>query len=132
MGIERQLIESKKKKPDVRGHRAKSKSVDVVKNITAIKGAIPGQLGTPSTRVRSGTVDAERDPTASRVGASNKGNKISVQITESNLAPARLVMGDRVILLCRLGQGASSVVYKALDLQSMHLVAIKMISVHER
>ena len=41
-------------------------------------------------------------------------------------------MSDRVILLCRLGQGASSVVYKGLDLLSMQLVAVKMISVHER
>lgn len=70
----------------------------------------------------------------------NKINSISSSCStaddrDNTLSPrvkGKLAMGDRMILLCRLGQGASSVVYKALDLQSMQLVAIKMISVHER
>lgn len=46
--------------------------------------------------------------------------------------PSKVPMSDRLLILCRLGQGASSVVYKALDLQEMRLVALKMISVFER
>lgn len=44
----------------------------------------------------------------------------------------KLPMRERLIVLCRLGQGASSAVYKALDLTDMRLVALKMIHVTER
>jgi serine/threonine protein kinase len=47
-------------------------------------------------------------------------------------AGSKLSMRNRLVVLCRLGSGASSVVYKALDLRDMRLVALKMISVHER
>jgi hypothetical protein len=43
-----------------------------------------------------------------------------------------LPMRDRLVVLCKLGAGASSAVYKALDLTDMRLVAVKMIHVHER
>jgi hypothetical protein len=45
---------------------------------------------------------------------------------------SRLSMRDRLVILCKLGAGASGVVYKALDLRDMRLVALKMISVSER
>ena len=41
-------------------------------------------------------------------------------------------MKQRLCVLCKLGQGASGVVYKALDLSEMRLVAVKMISVFDR
>ena len=39
---------------------------------------------------------------------------------------------DRLVFLCRLGAGASGVVYKALDLRDMRIVALKMIPMFER
>lgn len=44
----------------------------------------------------------------------------------------KLPMSERLIILCKLGQGASSIVYKALDLKDMKLVAVKMIQVFDR
>lgn len=44
----------------------------------------------------------------------------------------RLPMRERLAVLCRLGQGASSIVYKALDISEMRLVALKMVPVFER
>lgn len=44
----------------------------------------------------------------------------------------KLPMRERLIVLCKLGQGASSVVYKALDLNVMRLVALKMIHVNDK
>eukprot|EP01038_Epipyxis_sp_PR26KG_P009795 gene9795-13177_t len=44
----------------------------------------------------------------------------------------KLSMKERLIVICKLGQGASSVVYKALDLTDMKLVALKMITVHDK
>jgi serine/threonine protein kinase len=53
-------------------------------------------------------------------------------IARESIIGSRLNMKDRVTVLCRLGSGASSVVYKALDLRDMRLVALKMVSVNER
>ena len=44
----------------------------------------------------------------------------------------RLPMRERLAVICRLGQGASSIVYKALDISEMRLVALKMVPVFER
>jgi hypothetical protein len=44
----------------------------------------------------------------------------------------RIAVNERLVIISKLGQGASSVVYKALDLVSMRLVALKMIPVFER
>lgn len=44
----------------------------------------------------------------------------------------RLPMRERLIILCKLGSGASSAVYKALDLVDMRLVALKTIQVYEK
>jgi hypothetical protein len=44
----------------------------------------------------------------------------------------RLSMRERLVVLCKLGTGASSIVYKALDLKDMKLVAVKMIQVFDR
>lgn len=41
-------------------------------------------------------------------------------------------MRERLAVICRLGQGASSIVYKALDITEMRLVALKMVPVFER
>ncbi len=50
----------------------------------------------------------------------------------ADLRTVKIPMRDRLLVLCRVGQGASSVVYKALDLIDMRIVALKMISVYER
>lgn len=44
----------------------------------------------------------------------------------------KLPMRERLVFLCQLGQGASSTVYKALDLTELRLVAVKMIPVFDR
>lgn len=44
----------------------------------------------------------------------------------------KLTMRERLIILCKLGAGASSAVYKALDLTDMRLVALKTIQVYEK
>jgi hypothetical protein len=44
----------------------------------------------------------------------------------------RLTMRERLLLLCKLGSGASSAVYKALDVQDMRIVALKTIKVSEK
>ena len=44
----------------------------------------------------------------------------------------KIPMRERLIILCRLGCGASSIVYKALDIASMRLVALKTINLYER
>lgn len=41
-------------------------------------------------------------------------------------------MRERLVILCKLGSGASSAVYKALDLQDMRLVALKTIQVYDK
>lgn len=43
----------------------------------------------------------------------------------------KLPMRERLIILCKLGSGACSAVYKALDLTDMRLVALKTIQVHD-
>lgn len=53
-------------------------------------------------------------------------------IARDSIVGSRLNICDRVVVLCKLGSGASSVVYKALDLRDMRLVALKMVSVYER
>lgn len=44
----------------------------------------------------------------------------------------RLPMRERLVMLCKLGAGASSTVYKALDLTENRLVAIKSLQVFEK
>jgi len=44
----------------------------------------------------------------------------------------KLPMRERLIILCKLGSGASSAVYKALDLTDMKLVALKTIHVLDK
>jgi serine/threonine protein kinase len=53
-------------------------------------------------------------------------------IIDKDAESAKLPMRERLVMLCKLGQGASSIVFKALDLAEMRLVAIKMVPVHER
>ncbi|GMH91607.1 hypothetical protein TrVE_jg5546 [Triparma verrucosa] len=43
-----------------------------------------------------------------------------------------LNMRDRLVFLQKLGQGASGIVYKALDLLNMKLVAVKIINIYDR
>lgn len=45
---------------------------------------------------------------------------------------SKLPMKERLVFLCPLGQGASSTVYKALDLAELRLVAVKMVPVFDR
>jgi len=45
---------------------------------------------------------------------------------------SQLPLHDRLVVICRLGAGASGIVYKALDLVDMRLVALKMIPMFER
>jgi hypothetical protein len=44
----------------------------------------------------------------------------------------KLPMRERLVFLCQLGHGASSTVYKALDLTQLQLVGVKMIPVFDR
>lgn len=44
----------------------------------------------------------------------------------------KLPMRERIVVMCRLGQGASSAVYKAVDLTDMRLVALKMIHITDK
>jgi serine/threonine protein kinase len=44
----------------------------------------------------------------------------------------RLPMNQRLVVLCRLGAGASSIVYKAFDVDDLQLVAVKMVPVYDR
>lgn len=44
----------------------------------------------------------------------------------------KLPMRERLVILCKLGAGASSAVYKALDLHEMRLVALKTIQVYDK
>ena len=50
----------------------------------------------------------------------------------SESAMSSLEMIDRFVFLSKLGQGASGVVMKAIDLTNLHVVAVKMISVADR
>jgi hypothetical protein len=43
-----------------------------------------------------------------------------------------LPMSDRLVFLSKIGQGATSVVYRALDLKVMKLVAVKMLTIKDR
>ena len=45
---------------------------------------------------------------------------------------SNFLLSERIIILDKIGQGASGVVYKAFDIQEMKIVAIKMISVFDR
>ena len=47
-------------------------------------------------------------------------------------ANRKLPMRDRLTVLCKLGHGASSAVFKALDLTDLRLVALKMIHINDR
>ena len=47
-------------------------------------------------------------------------------------AAARLAMRERLVVLCKLGAGASSIVYKAFDISDMQIVALKMVPVYDR
>ena len=55
-----------------------------------------------------------------------------IRPNQEQLPHAKLPMRERLIILCKLGSGASSAVYKALDLVEMRLVALKTIQVYER
>jgi hypothetical protein len=45
---------------------------------------------------------------------------------------SKLPMRERLVMLCKLGQGCSSIVFKALDLTELRLVALKMVPMYER
>lgn len=53
-------------------------------------------------------------------------------IINKDAESAKLPMRERLVMLCKLGQGCSSIVFKALDLTEMRLVALKMVPVYER
>ena len=53
-------------------------------------------------------------------------------IINKDAESAKLPMRERLVMLCKLGQGCSSIVFKALDLTEMRLVALKMVPMYER
>jgi hypothetical protein len=55
-----------------------------------------------------------------------------IRPNQDHMKHSKLPMRERLIILCKLGSGASSAVYKALDLVELRLVALKTIQVFER
>mmetsp|Transcript_9428 Transcript_9428/g.17642 ORF Transcript_9428/g.17642 Transcript_9428/m.17642 type:complete len:873 (-) Transcript_9428:1175-3793(-) len=53
-------------------------------------------------------------------------------IVNKDSESAKLPMRERLVMLCKLGQGCSSIVFKALDLTELRLVALKMVPMYER
>lgn len=45
---------------------------------------------------------------------------------------SKVTMKERIVVVCRLGAGCGGVVYKALDLSPLRLVALKVVPVHDR
>ena len=58
---------------------------------------------------------------------------IRVDGIEGGTSPgSKLNFKDRFVVMCKLGSGASGIVYKALDLRDLRIVALKMVSVFEK
>lgn len=66
-----------------------------------------------------------------RAGLAEDGIVRSVHMRGEKPRMRKLPMRERLTILCKLGAGASSAVYKALDLTDMRLVALKTIQVRE-
>lgn len=66
-----------------------------------------------------------------RAGVAEDGIVRSVHLRGEQPRMRKLPMRERLTILCKLGAGASSAVYKALDLTDMRLVALKTIQVRE-
>lgn len=66
-----------------------------------------------------------------RAGLAEDGIVRSVHLRGEKPRMKKLPMRERLTILCKLGSGASSAVYKALDLTDMRLVALKTIQVRE-
>lgn len=49
-----------------------------------------------------------------------------------NANGSKLPLKERVAIICKLGAGCSGVVYKALDISPLRLVALKTVPVHDR
>jgi len=72
--------------------------------------------------------------TAGIRSSSGKGSK-DAGATGSNsdlMSGMKLPMRERLVVLCKLGTGASSIVYKAFDICDMQIVALKMVPVYDR
>ena len=67
-----------------------------------------------------------------QVNNNNKNDNDNVNFAVNNDAALKMPLNDRLVVLCRLGAGASGVVYKAFDLVDLRLVALKMIPMFER
>lgn len=66
-----------------------------------------------------------------RAGVAEDGIVRSVHMRGEQPRMRKLPMRERLTILCKLGSGASSAVYKAVDLTDMRLVALKTIQVRE-
>jgi hypothetical protein len=53
-------------------------------------------------------------------------------IDRGNGAHSTLPMKERVAVICKLGMGCSGIVYKALDISPLRIVALKTVPVHDR
>jgi len=62
----------------------------------------------------------------------SRGNSLASVPEDSYQACTQLPMKDRLVVLSKLGQGASSIVYKAFDITRMKLVALKTVPIYDR
>ena len=72
--------------------------------------------------------DNRQSPGFGRSGASTKTNEGKEQMVEEGSASAE----DELLRLCVLGKGAGGIVYKAVHVPSLRIVAIKKIAVFDK
>lgn len=85
----------------------------------------------PETEPKSDIIEIENIDNAAEQGLSF-GQQGIIRTDRPADKYGKLTMRERLIILCKLGAGASSAVYKALDITDMRLVALKTIQVNEK
>jgi serine/threonine protein kinase len=82
---------------------------------------------------KSGTIFVDGFHTGIGTHGIRSSGKSGKEGSSSELASMqKLPMRERLVVLCKLGTGASSIVYKAFDISDMQIVALKMVPVYDR